>query len=92
MSLRALHNALFMAIFNNHAQLATKILKRLLGKERAAKLDFRTLKFDATVFSDAEGNERRADAIISVMRKGGRKVVFLVEHKSSQNKNIFKQL
>ena len=71
MSLRALHNALFMAIFNNHAQLATKILKRLLGKERAAKLDFRTLKFDATVFSDAEGNERRADAIISVMSTRG---------------------
>lgn len=92
MSKRALHNALFMAVFTHNVKLAAELLKFLLGKERATKFDFRTLKFETTVFTDAEGNERRADAIVSVMTKDGRQVLFLIEHKSTQSKDIFKQL
>lgn len=92
MSKRALHNALFMAVFTNNAKLAAEMLKFLLGKEKAAQFNFRTLKFETTVFADAEGNERRADAIISVMTKEGRRVLFLIEHKSTQSKDIFQQL
>ena len=92
MSTRALHNALFTAVFTNNKKLAVELLKVLLGKERATRLDFRTLKFDTAVFTDAEGNERRADAIVSVMTKEGGRVVFLIEHKSVQAKNIFTQL
>lgn len=92
MSKRALHNALFMAVFTNNAKLAAEMLKFLLGKKKAANFDFRTLKFETTVFTDAEGNERRADAVISVMTKDGKRVLFLLEHKSTQSKDIFKQL
>ena len=80
MSKRALHNALFTAVFTNNVKLAAELLKFLLGKEKADKFDFRTLKFETTVFTDAEGNERRADAIISVMTKDELRVVFLIEH------------
>ena len=92
MSKHALHNALFMAVFTNNKKLATELLKYLLGKQRSAQLAFRTLKFETTVFTDNEGRERRADAIISVMTKDGRRVVFLIEHKSTQSRDIFKQL
>ena len=92
MSRRALHNALFTAVFTNNKKLAVELLKFLLGKERATQLDFRTLKFETAVFVDAEGNERRADAVVSVMTKGGQRVVFLIEHKSVQSRDIFTQL
>ena len=92
MSKRALHNALFTAEFTHNVKLAAEMLKLLLGKEKAARLNFRTLKFETTVFTDAEGNERRADALISVMTKDGRRVLFLIEHKSTQSRSIFPQL
>lgn len=92
MSKRALHNALFVAVVANNKRLAIELLKFLLGKEKAARFLFRTLKFEKTVFTDAEGNERRADAVITVMTKDRRRVVFLIEHKSVQRKNILQQL
>ncbi len=92
MSKRALHNALFTAAFTRNVKLATELLKFLLGQERAAQFDFRTLKFETTVFTDDEGNERRADAIVSVMTKEGKRVLFLIEHKSTKSKHIFQQL
>ena len=33
---------------------------------------------------------RRADAVVSVMTKDGRRVVFLIEHKSTQSRDVFK--
>ena len=92
MSKRDLHNALFVAVFIGNKRLAIAILQFLLGIDRASQLDFRTLKFEPTVFTDTEGNERRADAIVSVMSKSGGRVLFLFEHKSYQNIKIFSQL
>lgn len=71
-----LHNALFVAVLNGNRVMAMEILKKLLGRKKSAKIDFRTLKFEGTVYTDGEGNERRADAIISIMNKDGRKVFF----------------
>ena len=87
-----LHNALLVAVFGGNKVMAMETLKKLLGKSKSVKLDFRTLKFEGTVYTDAEGNERRADAIISVMTKDGGRVLFLIEHKSSQNKIVLTQL
>ena len=87
-----LHNSLFVAVLVGNKTMAIEILKILLGKIKSSKLDFRTLKFEGTVFIDAEGNERRADAIISVMTKDGRLVLFLIEHKSYQDKTVLTQL
>ena len=87
-----LHNALFFAVFVGDKTMATETLKKLLGKHKSRKLDFRTLRFEGTVYTDAEGNERRADAIISVKTKDGREVLFLIEHKSSQKKTVLTQL
>ena len=92
MSRGVLHNSLFFAVLIGNKTMAIEVLKKLLKKSEWAKLDFRTLKFEGTVFTDAEGNERRADAIISVMTKDGRLVLFLIEHKSSQNKTVLIQL
>ena len=87
MTKRAIHNAMFVAIITNNRVLIVELLIIQL-----AKLDLRTLKFEATVFTDAEGNERRADAVISVMTEDGQRFIFLIEHKSSQNKGLFGQL
>ena len=87
-----LHNALISAVFVGNRTMAIESLKKLLGKRKSRKLDFRTLRFEGTVYTDAEGNERRADAIISVKTKDGREVLFLIEHKSSQNKTVLTQL
>ena len=87
-----LHNSLFFAVLVGNKTMVIEILKKLLEKSKWAKLDFRTLKFEGSVFIDAEGNERRADAIISVMTKDGRLILFLIEHKSSQNKTVLTQL
>ena len=92
MTKRAIHNALFVAIITNNRALITELLVCLLPPEQLAKLDLRTLKFEATVFTDAEGNERRTDAVVSVLTKDGKRVVFLIEHKSSQDKGLFGQL
>ena len=67
MTKRALHNALFVAIITNNWVLIKELLAFLLPPEEFAKLNLRTLKFEATVFTDADGNERRADAVVSVM-------------------------
>ena len=40
------------------------------------------------MFTDAEGNERRADAVLSVMTEDGQRVIFLIEHKSTQDKGL----
>ena len=87
-----LHNSLFLAVLTGNKTMVIEILKKLLKKRKSAMLDFRTLKIEGTVFTDSEGNERRADAIISVMTKDGRLVLFLIEHKSSQNKTVLTQL
>ena len=87
-----LHNALLFAVLIGNKMMAMEILKKLLEKKKSRKLDFRTLKFEGTVYTDAEGNERRADAIISVRTKDGREILFLIEHKSSQNKTVLTQL
>ena len=92
MTKRAIHNALFVAIITNNRVLSIELLTFLLPPEQLANLDLRTLKFEATVFTDAEGNERRADAVIVVMTKDGQRVIFLIEHKSSQDKGLFGQL
>ena len=57
-----------------------------------ASLDIKTLKFEATVFTDADGNERRADAVISVMSRDGQLVIFLIERKSTQDKGLLGQM
>lgn len=54
MTKRAIHNALFVAIITNNRALITELLIFLLPPEQLAKLDLRTLKFEATVFTDAE--------------------------------------
>ena len=41
---------------------------------------------------DVEGNECRADAVVSVMAKDGQRVIFLIEHKSTQDKALFAQM
>ena len=92
MTKRAIHNALFVAIITNNRAFTIELLTILLPPEQLAKLDLRTLKFEATVFTDAEGNERRADAVISVMTKDGQRVIFLIEHKSTQDKGLLGQL
>ena len=92
MTKRALHNALFVAIITNNREVIVELLTFLLPPEELARLDLRTLKFEATVFTDAEGNERRADAVVSVMTKDGQRVVFLIEHKSTQDKGLLGQL
>lgn len=92
MSKHDLHNALFGTVFSGNKRLVVEVLRFLLGKDKATQLDFRTLKFEPTVFADTEGNERRADAVVAVMTKSGGKVVFLFEHKSYQNGKFFRQL
>ena len=44
------------------------------------------------MFTDAEGNERRTDAVVSVMTKDSQRVIFLIEHKSTQDKGLLGQL
>ena len=61
-----LHNALFMALFINNRRLAVEILKYLC-KKQVVRLDLRTLKFDPSTLTDSDSNERRADAILSVI-------------------------
>ena len=92
MTKRALHNALFVAIINNNRVFVIELLRALLSPAQFAMLNLRTLKFLATVFTDAEGNERRADAVVSVMTKDGQRVIFLIEHKSTQDKALPTQL
>ena len=92
MTKRALHNALFVAIVTNNRTLVIELLTFLLPHEQLVKLDLRTVKFEATVFTDSAGDERRADAVISAMTRDGQRVIFLVEHKSSQDKGFFGQL
>ena len=92
MTKRALHNALFVAIITNNRVLVIELLSLLLPSEQLAKIDLRTVKFEATVFTDAEGDERRADAVISAMTRDGQRIIFLIEHKSSQDKGFFGQM
>ncbi len=92
MTKRAIHNALFVAIITNNREVIVELLTFLLPPEEFARLDLRTLKFEATVFTDTEGDERRADAVVSVMTKDGQRVVFLIEHKSTQDKGLLGQL
>ena len=92
MTKRALHNALFVAIITNNRVVVIELLAFLLPPKEFAQLNLRTLKFEATVFTDADGNERRADAVVSVMTKDGQRVIFLVEHKSTQDKGLLGQM
>ena len=92
MTKRALHNALFVAIITNNRTAVIELLAFLLSPEEYARLDLRTLKFEATVFTDADGNERRADAVISVRTKDGQLMIFLIEHKSTQDKGLLGQM
>ena len=92
MTKRALHNALFVAIITNNRVVVIELLAFLLPPEEFAKLNLKTLKFEATVFTDADGNERRADAVISVMTKDGQRIIFLIEHKSTQDKGLLGQM
>ena len=69
MTKHALHNALFAAIIYNNHKLVIELLNYLLPCEQLVKLDFGTIKFESTVFTDGEGNERRADAVVTVMSK-----------------------
>ena len=92
MTKHALHNALFAAIITSNRALAIELLKFLLQHEQLAKLDFRTLKFETTVFTDADGNERRADAVVTIQTKDKQQIVLLIEHKSTQDKGLLLQL
>ena len=92
MTKRALHNALFVAVITNNQAAVIELLASLLPPEDFARLNVRTLKFEATVFTDADGNERRADAVISVMTKDKERVIFLIEHKSTQDKGLLGQM
>ena len=92
MSKHALHNALFNAIFNDNRTLLIELLRALLTPKQLIQLDLRTTKYENNVFTDAQGKERRADIIFSVMTKDGQRIVFVVEHKSSQDKALFSQL
>ena len=64
----------------------------MLPPEEFLMLLLRTIKFEATVFTDADGNERRADAVISVMTRDGQRIIFLIEHKSTQDKGLLGQM
>ena len=44
------------------------------------------------MFTDADGNERRADAVVSVKTKDGQRIIFLIEHKSTQDKRLLGQM
>ena len=92
MSKHTLHDALFNAIINDNRTLLIELSRVLLIPERLARLDLRTTKYGSNVFTDAQGKERRADVIFSVMTKDGQRIVFVVEHKSSQSKDLFSQL
>ncbi len=92
MTKRALHSALFTAIITNNRVFIEELLALLLPPEEFVRLVLRTLKFEATVFTDADGNERRADAVISVMTRDGQRIIFLIEHKSTQEKGLLGQM
>ena len=92
MTKHALHNALFVAVIANNHTLVIELLNYLLPCEQLAKLDFRTIKFESTVFTDGDGNERRADAVVTVLTKDRQRIVFLIEHKSTQSESLLLQL
>ena len=92
MTKRALHNALFVAIITNNWVFIEELLAFLLPPEEFLMLLLRTINFETTVFTDADGNERRADAVISVMTKDGQRIIFLIEHKSTQKKGLLGQM
>ena len=92
MTKRALHNALFVAIITNNWVFIEELLAFLLPPEEFVMLLLSTIKFEATVFTDADGNERRADAVISVKTKDGQRIIFLIEHKSKQEKGLLGQM
>ena len=89
---QALHNALFTAIIANNRVFIKELLAFLLPPEEFLMLLLRTLKFKTTVFTDADGNERRADAVISVMTKDKQRIIFLIEHKSTQENRLLGQM
>ena len=98
MTKHALHNALFAAMIDNNRVLVIELLRFLLPQEQVAQLDFKSLKFSVTVFNDADGNERRADAVVTITTQTTLKnidkqqIIFLIEHKSSQDRRLLPQL
>ena len=92
MSKHTLHDALFNAIIDDNRTLLIEWLRVLLTPKQLVYLDLHTTKYENNVFTDAQGKERRADVIFSVMTKDGQRIVFVVEHKSSQDKALFSQL
>lgn len=92
MTKRTLHNSLFVEIITNNRVLIKDMLTSLIRTDELMHLDFRTLASETTVFSNTDGDERRADAVISVKTRDGHKIIFLIEHKSSQDKALLAQL
>ena len=89
-----LHDLLFREVYSKK-KYAMDLFRLVLKKEEYACFNWTQLKAELTNFVDEEHREKRADLVFSAPLKGSTrivKIVFLLEHKSYQDKKLLLQL
>ena len=89
-----LHDALFKEMYSK-PKYSLDIFRLVLSKREQALFNWNTLKLEITSFLDKELSEKRADLLFSVNLKNSNEkvgVLFLLEHKSSEDPNTLIQL
>ena len=90
-----LHDLLFREVYSKK-KYAMDLFRLVLKKEEYACFNWTQLKAELTNFVDEEHREKRADLVFSAPLKGSSKrmvkIIFLLEHKSYQDKKLLVQL
>ena len=89
-----LHDSLFKKVYGN-TKYCLDVFHLVLTPAEFALFNWDTLKSEATVFLDSNWKEKRTDLVFSVKLKKTQRAVrmiFLLEHKSGQDKELLFQL
>ena len=89
-----LHDLFFREVYSKK-KYVLDLFRIVLKKEEYAYFDWKRLKAELASFVNEEHREKRADLIFSVPIKNSKrivKIIFLLEHKSYQDKKLLLQL
>ena len=91
---RFLHDHLFKDVYTKE-KYSLDLFRLIFTKKEYSLFNWKTLKAEVTTFIDPQWHEKRTDVIFSVeLKENGKQanIVLLLEHKSSQESNVLKQL